>query len=128
MCAHSPRVGIFYVIGVDLYVESIPRSEGEAWGDFKTYPNGHMEYWAVLTKQLKLSSCLSYDFYPRGQVSYAKTQDTYMLYLDRCLIKNRQTIRLIKRELCLLKQRAELSTNEHYQCSICNPHYVPDFI
>jgi hypothetical protein len=128
MSAHLPRVGISYVIGVDLYIESIPMSESEDWGDFKTYPNGHMEYWSVLTKRLNLSSYLSYDFYPRGRVSYAKVQDKYMLYLDRCLIKNRQTIRLIKRELCLLKERVELSTDEHYQCSICNPHDVPDFI
>jgi hypothetical protein len=128
MSVHSPRVGIFYVIGVDLYIESMPMSEGEDWGDFKTYPSGHMEYWLVLTKQLNLSSCLSYDFYPRGRVSYAKVQDKYLLYIDRCLVKNRQTVRLIKRELCLLKERVELSTDEHYQCSICNPHYVPDFI
>jgi hypothetical protein len=51
MHSHSPRVGIFYVIGVELYVESMPMIEGEDWGDFKTYPNGHMEYWAVLTKR-----------------------------------------------------------------------------
>jgi len=106
----------------------MPMIEGEDWGDFKTYPNGHMEYWAVLTKQLRLLSCLSYDFYPRGRVSYAKAQDTYMLYLDRCLVKNRQTIRLIKRKLCLFNQQVELSTDEHDQCSICNPYYVPDFI
>jgi hypothetical protein len=128
MCTHSPRVGIFYVIGTDLYIESTPMSKGEDWGDFKTYPNGHMEYWVVLAKQLKLSSCLSYDFYPRGRVSYAKARDKYMLYLDRCLVKNRQTIRLIKKELCLFNQRVELSTDERYQCSICNPHYVPDAI
>jgi hypothetical protein len=60
----------------------------------------------------------------RGRVSYAKAHDKYMLYLDRCLVKNRQTIRLIKRELCLLKERVVLSTDEHYQCSICNPHYA----
>jgi hypothetical protein len=128
MHSHSPRVGIFYVIDVDLYIESTPMIEGEDWGDFKTYPNGHIEYWAVLTKQLKLSSCLSYDFYPRGRVSYSKAQDRYMLYIDRSLVKNRQTIRLIKRELCLSNQRVELATDEHYQCSICNPCYVPDFI
>jgi hypothetical protein len=128
MRAHPPRVGIFYVIGVDLYVESLPMIEGEDWGDFKTYPNGHMEYWAVLTKRLKLPSCLAYDFYPLGRASYAKVQNTYMLYLDRCLVKSRQTIRWIKRELCLFNQKVELLTDEHYQCSIYNPHYVPDFI
>jgi hypothetical protein len=128
MRAHSPQVGIFYVIGVDLYIESMPMSEGEDWGDFKTYPHGHMEYWSVLTKQFNLSSCLSHDFYPRGRVSYAKAHDKYILYLDRCLVKNRQTIRLIKRELFLFNQQVKLSIDEHYQCSICNPYYVPDFI
>jgi hypothetical protein len=128
MRVHSPRIGIFYVIGVDLYIKSMPMSEGEDWGGFKTHPNGHMQYWSVLTKQHDLSSCLSYDFYPRGRVSYAKAHDKYMLFLDRCLVKNRQAIRLIKRELYLLKEWVELSTDEHYQCNICNPHYVPDFI
>jgi len=128
MRAHVPRVGIFYVIGVDLHMESIPKSDGEDWGDFKTYSYGHMEYWSILTKRLKLSSCLSCDFYPRGRVSYAKPHDTYMPYLDRCLVKKRQTIRLFKRELCLRKQRVELSTDEHYQCSICNPRYATDFM
>jgi hypothetical protein len=128
MHSYSPRVGIFFIIGVDLYIESMPMIEGEDWVEFKTYPNSHIEYWTVLTKQLSLSSCLSYDFYPRGRVSYAKAQDKYRLSLDRCLVKNRQAIRLIKRELCLLNQRVELSTDEHYQCSICNPYYVPDFL
>jgi hypothetical protein len=32
MRAHSHRIGIFYVIGVDLYIESMPMSEGENWG------------------------------------------------------------------------------------------------
>jgi hypothetical protein len=87
MHSHLPWIGIFYVIGVNLYVESIPMIEGEECGNFKMYPNGHIEYWAVLTKQLKLSSCLSYDFYPSGRVRYVKAQDTYKLYLDRCLVK-----------------------------------------
>lgn len=32
MHTHSSRVGIFYVIGVDPYIESMPMSEGEDWG------------------------------------------------------------------------------------------------
>ena len=79
-------------------------------------------------KQLKLLSYLSYDFYPRGRVNYAKVQDKYMLYLDYCLVKKRQTIRLIKRKLYLFGQRVEILTDEHYQCRVCNPDYIPDLI
>jgi hypothetical protein len=128
MHSHPPRVGILYVIDEDLYVESMPMIEGEDWGDFKTHPNGRMEYWVVLVKQLKLPRYLSYDSYPRGRVIYAKAQDTYMLYLDRWLVKKRQTIQLIKRKLWLFKQQVEILTDEHYQCSVCNPHYVPNLI
>jgi hypothetical protein len=32
MNLHPPRVGIFYIIGVDIYIESIPIIEGEDWG------------------------------------------------------------------------------------------------
>jgi hypothetical protein len=104
MRRHSPQVGIFYVIGVDFYIESFPMSEGEDWGDFKTYPNGRMEYWSVLTKQLKLSSCLSYDFYPRGRVSYAKVQDKYML--SRSMSRQEPTNDPIDQEGTVLTQGA----------------------
>ena len=35
MRAHSPRIGIFYAIGVDIYIKSMPMVEGEDWGELQ---------------------------------------------------------------------------------------------
>jgi hypothetical protein len=77
-----PQAGIFYVIDAAIYLEGTPVLEAEDDGEFKTHPNGHVEYWPLLAKRLNIVRPLSYDYYPRGRMNYAKTEESYRFYLD----------------------------------------------
>jgi hypothetical protein len=124
----APQVGIFYVIDEAIYLECTPVLEAEEYGEFKTHPNGHLEYWPLLAKRLNILRPLSYDYYPRGRVNYAKLEGRYRLYLDRCLLKQPTIIQSIIQHMHLADQAVEILTDEHYQCAVCNPDYVPDVI
>jgi hypothetical protein len=124
----APQVGIFYVIDGALYLECTPVLEAEDYGDFKTHPNGHVEWWPWLVKRLNLPRPLSYDYYPRGRVNYAKPEGRYRLYLDRCLLKERHMVQAIIQRMHLADQGVAIMTDEHYQCAVCNRNYVPDAI
>jgi len=124
----SPQVGIFYVIDGALYLECTPVLEAEAYGDFQTHPNGHMEWWPWLIRHLNLRRPLSYDYYPRGRVNYAKPEGRYQLYPDCCLLKEPHMIQAIIQRMHLADQAVAILTDEHYKCVVCNPDYVPDEI
>jgi hypothetical protein len=122
----APQVGIVYVIDGALYLEGTPVLEAEAYGDFQTHPNGHLDWWPRLVRRLNLLSPPSYDYYPRGRVNYARSEGRYQLYLDRCLLEEAHTVQSILRRMRLADQAVAVVTDEHYRCSACNPDYVPD--
>jgi hypothetical protein len=124
----SPQVGIFYVIDGALSLDCTPMLEAEDYGDFKTHPNGHVEWWPKVVRRLHLWPPRSYDYYPRGRVNYARQEGRYRLYLDRCLLKERIMVEAILQHMHLADQAVEICTDEHYQCAGCNPDYVPDVI
>jgi hypothetical protein len=124
----SRQVGIFYIIDGALYLECTPVLEAEDYGDFKSHPNGHVEFWPRLVKRLNILRPLSYDYYPRGRVNYAKPEGRYRLYLDSCLLKERHLVQSIIQHMHLADQEVAIATDEHYQCAVCNRNYVPDVI
>jgi hypothetical protein len=124
----APQVGIFYVIDGALYLECTAVLEAEAYGDFQTHPNGHVEFWPGLVRRLNIWPLRSYDYYPRGRVNYAKSEGQYRLYLDRCLLKEPTLVQAIIQHMHLADQAVAILTDQHYQCAVCNPDYVPDEI
>jgi hypothetical protein len=100
----APQVGIFYVIDGVLYLDCTPVLEAEDYGDFKTHPNGHVEWWPGLVRRLHIWSPQSYDYYPRGRVNYARPEGCYQLYLDRCLLKERTIVQAIIQHMHLTDQ------------------------
>jgi hypothetical protein len=122
----APQVGIFYVIEGAVYLDCTPMLEAEDYGEFKTHPNGHVEFWPGLVRRLNIWPPWSYDYYPRGRVNYAKMEGRYRLYLDACLLKDPTMVQSIIQRLHLADQAVEILTDEHYQCAVCNRDYVPD--
>jgi hypothetical protein len=102
--------------------------DAEAYGDFQTHPTGHVECWPGLVRRLRIWPPRSYDYYPRGRVNYARPEARFRLYLDRCLLNERSMVQAIIQSMHLTDQAVELCTDEHYQCAVCNPDYVPDVI
>jgi hypothetical protein len=122
----TPQVGIFYVIDGALFLDCTPAPEAEPYGDFQTHPTGHVGWWPGLVRRLKRRPPRSYDYYPRGRVTYARPERRYQLYLDRCLLKEPVLVQAIIRRMALVDQAVAIMTDEHYQCAACNPDYVAD--
>jgi hypothetical protein len=99
--AKSPSVGIFWGIfkGSDQHLflinENMALAEAEAYGDFLTYPHGHLEAWEYLrTRDLSAIQRLGlptellhreYEDFPRGRVVYSVLADEFTIYADKKL-------------------------------------------
>lgn len=122
------QVGLFFYI-TDKHIDGKFAFYGcrlikaESYGDFFVYPKGHDEIWNKVVKYLNFNQNIKqdvdYDYYPRGRVVYRKSDDTFVIYYDKCLEKE------IHRLTDVYKgQKVLLSLDEHYCCHECNPMYV----
>jgi hypothetical protein len=57
----QPRVGIFWLVGGKLVIDSLPLSEAEPYGDHLTYPRSHLEVWTLFQKKGTAPSNLEYE-------------------------------------------------------------------
>lgn len=105
----------FYAKGKLLF-HSCSVNDGEKYGDFVNYPYSHDDVWEKLYKQ---KYGVDYDYYPRGRVVYRKTDNTYLIYYDKCMEP-------FVKEVTGKYNREQFKTeyDEHYQCSKCNRYYV----
>jgi hypothetical protein len=60
-----------------------------------------------------------YDDYPRGRVAYNTKTEKYLLFLDRCILKNKSFVNKIISGLNLPPKRTEVDTDSHYECAGC---------
>jgi len=112
-------VGLFFYIDRKLYFEGCGLDEAEDYGDFKVYDKSHMKVWDKLQKQKKAPPHLDFDYYPRGRVVFRTTDETFIIYYDRC-VEDRINEVAEKYEGC----KISLELDEHYCCSKCNEFYV----
>lgn len=105
----------FYVPGKILF-HSCSVAEGEPYGDFIVYPQSHMAVWEKLYEK---KYHVDFDYFPRGRIAYRKTDNTYLLYYDKCM---ESIISTITQKYA--NEKIILGYDEHYQCHQCNRGYV----
>jgi len=115
----SYLVGLFFFIEGLLYFEGCNLAEAENYGEFKVYDKSHMKVWDKLQKQKIAPPHLDFDYYPRGRVVYRTTDETFIIYYDRC-VEDRINEVAAKYE----GSKISLELDEHYCCSKCNEFYV----
>lgn len=80
-------VGIFWFVmrggRPELASCKTPWQEAEDYGDFKTEPMAHYEFWPTLQRKLKVIG--EYEDWPRGRVVYNVKDDRFTVYIDRQL-------------------------------------------
>ena len=121
--ANTFDVGLFFYIDGAFKIHGCSLEQGENYGDFVVYPYSHMKLW---DKYHAKEHKVDFDYYPRGRVVYRKTDDTYIVYYDRCVeevIKARIEERL-KAGTENTGKKVIYETDEHYQCHKCNRDYV----
>lgn len=114
------QVGLFFFINNDFAFVGCDISQADNYGDFLVYDESHFDVWERLSDQALINGMrVDYDYYPRGRVVYRKTDNTFVIYYDKCL----------EHEIEKLVQNYEgyeciLELDEHYCCHSCNPDYV----
>jgi len=114
--ATEPRLGIFWLVNGRLLIDSAPVSECEQYGDHLNYPGSHIDVWEQWKHIGKAPVESEYEEFARGRVMCDRK--TFSLLADRCILKRKDLIAEIKRQLCLPKQTS-LGTDPHYRCFTC---------
>lgn len=107
---------LFFYVNGELLFHGCSLDEGEPYGNFINYPFGHFDIWNT---NYHRKYRVDFDFYPRGRVVYRKTDDTYLIYYDKCI---KQFIGLVTEKY--IGKNIETRYDEHYQCRKCNKNYV----
>ena len=114
-----PQVGIIFVLGDRVLIESVASAEGEVYGDCINYPTGHEQFWARLQAAGRVQLDEEYIGVPRGRVLLHKQSSQYSLLLDRCILQKPKIVREIQRRMNLPTRSLHVGTDDHYRCSFC---------
>lgn len=107
---------LFFYADGKLLFHRTTIADGEPYGPFVNYPYSHFEVWE---KYYQSQYHVDFDYYPRGRVVYRKTDDTFLIYYDKCMepfiqaVTDRYT-----------GKKVVLDYDEHYQCHQCNKSYI----
>ena len=107
---------LFFFADGELLFHGCSLENAENYGDFLNYPFSHFEIWE---KNYRHKYFVDFDFYPRGRVVYRKTDDTYLIYYDKCMEPFINAV-IAK----YTGKKFEIGYDEHYQCHLCNKDYV----
>jgi hypothetical protein len=113
-----PKVGIFFVVNGKLWVEGIPWPENLSVAGFRTYRVGHPEYWQRLQDEGAAPKDMPYEEAARGSVNYEDASEKFTMLADPCIIKKKQLVRSIMRQL-YLPRGTEVLADEQYRCPKC---------
>ena len=115
----EPMVGIFWVMGGKLILDTTPVSQAEKYGEAKTHPWGHLQHWTELQRIGAMSPDIEYDDPPRGRAVYFPRDEKFVVYADRCILARKCFLRQIMAEMNLPPSRTKTSSDEHYRCLRC---------
>ncbi len=121
--ARIEKVGIFFFINGEILMDAVSLKHGEPYGEALQH-GSHYEYWESLVPKNNIErkfKARAYDAFPRGRVLFFTEKKTFILYSDRCLMKPK-ILNRIKDSFCL--KDAVIESDEHYQCSRCNPYFI----
>ena len=117
MKTENPQIGpaLFFCVDGELLFHGCSMEEAEEYGIFLNYPHSHYDIWNDNYEQ---KYNVDFDYYPRGRIIYRKTDDTFLIYYDKCM-----EAYLGKIAEKFKNKRYELNLDEHSQCHICNKEY-----
>ena len=114
----EPRLGIFWLVGGKLLMESAPLSAAEPYGGQLTHPRSHSELWRQHQRAGAVPADMDYDQPPRGRLTYDMTSQRFTVLADRCILRNKKILRRIMSEL-KLPENTETDTDSRYRCFAC---------
>jgi hypothetical protein len=101
-----------------VILDGVPLSAAELWGRFRNYPRGHEETWSKFQQTGAVPRDMEYETSPRGRVVYDAAAERFILYADRCILRDKAVLRQIQRQLDL-PAGISINLDEHYRCAKC---------
>ena len=114
----EPRVGIFWLVGTRLIIDTTPLSEAGKYGDFKIYDGDHVTLWAEMEKRGEVPRGSDYEEHPRGRVNFNTRTQRFTLFADAGILRKKNVVRKLMSVMHLPDDTA-FSTDEHYRCFRC---------
>jgi hypothetical protein len=116
--SRAPEVGIIYLVGDKLWVDSTPVARALNLGDYVIHERDHCHYWEQLVKQGAFPNT-KYTKFPRGRVSYNRKTGKFTLLADRCILREKKLINAIFSRMRLPVRRTITGTDGAYRCGVC---------
>lgn len=125
----NPCVGIFWGIqtensGLVLLTDKTPVDQAEDYGECRTHPTGHAEFWECLSRLgdsgLKARNLptapawFSYEAMPRGRVVYWPKENRFVIFADRRL-QGASFVARIGAEFGIPDGQYEVRSDPHYR-------------
>jgi hypothetical protein len=117
--AHAePEVGIFWLVGRRLVLDTTPLHEAEAYGVCLNHVKSHIDRWSEMQQEGIVPRDMEYEECPRGRVVYGTKAQEFTLLADRCILKSKSALaRLLKR--MHLPEGTIIDVDLHYRCFKC---------
>jgi hypothetical protein len=116
--AELPKVGIFWEVNGNLILTGVPLAKAEAYGRFLNFPGSHEVTWCTYQQAGAVPTEVEYDEPPRGRVLYDSVLEKFLMYADRCILRNQAMLQQIRREL-RLPADTTVGPDGHYRCAKC---------
>jgi hypothetical protein len=117
----APKVGIIYIFGGKLLIDSTPLGQAGRYGDYAIHERDHISYWAELVKSGRVPNS-EYEEFPRGGVAYNTKTGKFTLLADRCILGRKSLVSKILSRMNLPPRDTEIDKDFHYRCFHCLGH------
>ncbi len=114
----APRVGIIYLVGKELLIDSTHLAQAGNYGEFRIHERSHIDYWAELVKSGNVPNS-EYEEFPRGRVAYHPKNNKFGLLADSCILNQEKVLGRIFSNLCISLENTVIGTDSHYRCFRC---------
>jgi hypothetical protein len=115
---NNGKVGIFWLIGKRIVIDTMPVSEAGDYGEFLIFEGDHITLWAEMEKRGEVPRDSAYEEHPRGRVNFNTRTKRFALFADACILRKRSVVKKLLR-LMHLPEDTALSTDLHYRCFHC---------
>lgn len=115
----AQQVGVIFFFDRKLWIESTPLGKAGIYGECKIHDGNHIDYWDSLMSESLVPQDEEYQNVPRGRVVFNVSTKRYRLMLDRCILRRKSVVAVIKRQMGLPQKTTDTDTDSHYRCAEC---------